>query len=251
MTRSQPQSLTNDTRTIPVRTHGRYLIDARPGAVATLVGFHGYQENAAIHLEVLRRIAAGLPTDLSTVALAQVEAPGAEVGRVVNLVSIQALNRFYTRANTVVAGWMTTEDRDLAIADNISYVAAVLDDVAMETGLARPLIYVGFSQGVAMAYRAAAFVQRPCDGVIALAGDVPPDVAPVAAGLPAVLVGRGADDAWYTVEKMTADVATLRGAEVAVAEHVFAGGHLWHDAFVERAGAFVDERIAASAADAG
>ena len=222
--------MTNDTRTIAVRTHGRYLIDVRADAAATLVGFHGYQENAAIHLDVLRRIAAG---------------------RALNLVSIQALNRFYTRANTVVAGWMTTEDRDLAIADNISYVAAVLDDVAMETGLARSLIYVGFSQGVAMAYRAAAFVQRPCDGVIALAGDVPPDVAPVAAGLPAVLVGRGADDAWYTVEKMTADVATLRGAEVAVAEHVFAGGHVWHAAFVERAGAFVDERIAASAADAG
>ena len=222
--------MTNDTRTIAVRTHGRYLVDSPARATATLVGFHGYQENAAIHLDVLRRIAAG---------------------RALNLVSIQALNRFYTRANTVVAGWMTTEDRDLAIADNISYVAAVLDDVAMETGLARPLIYVGFSQGVAMAYRAAAFVQRPCDGVIALAGDVPPDVAPVAAGLPAVLVGRGADDAWYTVEKMTADVATLRGAEVAVAEHVFAGGHVWEDAFVERAGAFVDERIAASAADAG
>lgn len=229
MTRAEPLSLTNDTRTIAVRTHGRYLIDVRADAAATLVGFHGYQENAAIHLDVLRRIAAG---------------------RALNLVSIQALNRFYTRANTVVAGWMTTEDRDLAIADNISYVAAVLDDVAMETGLARPLIYVGFSQGVAMAYRAAAFVQRPCDGVIALAGDVPPDVAPVAAGLPAVLVGRGADDAWYTVEKMTADVATLRGAEVAVAEHVFAGGHVWEDTFVTRAGAFIDERIVASVAPA-
>ena len=45
--------------------------------------------------------------------------------------------------------------------------------------------------------------------------------------------------------------ATLGGADVTVEEHVFEGGHLWHDAFVERAGAFVDERIAASAADAG
>ena len=236
MTRLEPQSLTNETRTIAVRTHGRYLIDSAASATATLVGFHGYQENAAIHLEVLRRIAAGSPA----------EAPGATAGRIVNLVSIQALHRFYNRASTVVAGWMTSEDRELAIADNIAYVAAVLDDVATETGLARPLIYVGFSQGVAMAYRAAAFVPRPCDGVIALAGDVPPDVAPVAAGLPAVLVGRGADDAWYTVEKMTADVATLRGSGVTVGEQVFAGGHVWDDSFVVRAGVFIDEISAAT-----
>ena len=230
MTRSQPQSLTNAPRTIAVRTHGRYLIDSPASATATLVGFHGYQENAAIHLEVLRRIANERP---------------------LNLISIQALNRFYTRASSVVAGWMTTEDRDLAIADNIAYVGAVLAEVAGETGVTRPLIYVGFSQGVAMAYRAAAFVQRPCDGVIALAGDVPPDVAPVAAGLPVVLLGRGTEDAWYTGEKIAADLATLGGADVTVEEHVFEGGHLWHFAFVARAGAFVDERIAASAADAG
>ena len=230
MTRSQPRSLTNAPRTIAVRTHGRYLIDSPASATATLVGFHGYQENAAIHLEVLRRIANERP---------------------LNLISIQALNRFYTRASSVVAGWMTTEDRDLAIADNIAYVGAVLAEVAGETGVTRPLIYVGFSQGVAMAYRAAAFVQRPCDGVIALAGDVPPDVAPVAAGLPVVLLGRGTEDAWYTGEKIAADLATLGGADVTVEEHVFEGGHLWHFAFVERAGAFVDERIAASAADAG
>ena len=223
MTSPPPPSLPTDARTIAVRTHGRYLIDSRGGAVATLVGFHGYQENAAIHLEVLRRIAAG---------------------RAINLVSIQALSRFYTRANNVVAGWMTSEDRELAIADNIAYVTAVLDEVAGETGMAGPLIYCGFSQGVAMAYRAAAFVPRSCVGVIALAGDVPPDVAPVAAGLPMVLLGRGTEDAWYTSEKATNDLVVLRGAGVTVDEHVFDGGHVWHDAFVARAGTFVDDRIA-------
>lgn len=228
--------MTNDARSIAVRTHGRYLIDAPERAVATLVGFHGYQENAAVHLDVLRRIAGGMPA----------EAPGAKAGRAVNLISIQALNRFYTRANVVVAGWMTKEDRELAIADNIAYVAAVLVEAAEAGGITRPLIYAGFSQGVAMAYRAAAFVQRPCDGVIALAGDVPPDVAPVAAGLPAVLIGRGTEDSWYTAEKMAADVATLHGAGVTPAEHVFAGGHVWDDSFVARAAAFVDERIAAA-----
>lgn len=208
-----------------MRTHGRYLIAAHAGATATLVGFHGYQENAGINLDALRRVAGG---------------------RALTLVSIQALNRFYTRTNTVVAGWMTTEDRELAIADNIEYAGAVLAEVAADSGLPRPVIYVGFSQGVAMAYRAAVFVPRPCDGVIALAGDVPPDVAPVAAGLPPVLLGRGTEDAWYTADKMTTDLSTLRGAGVTVTEHVFTGGHLWEESFIARAGAFLDEVNAAT-----
>ena len=230
MTRWEPQSLPTETRTIAVRTHGRYLIDSHASATATLVGFHGYQENAAIHLEVLRRIAGG---------------------RVVNLVSIQALHRFYNRAGTVVAGWMTSEDRELAIADNIAYVAAVLGELAGETGITRPLVYVGFSQGVAMAYRAAVFVPRPCDGVIALAGDVPPDVVPVAAGLPATLLGRGTTDTWYTPDKAAADLAALRAAGTSVVEHVFDDGHLWDESFITRAGAFLDERVGATASPSG
>lgn len=210
------------TRTIPTTTHGRYLLEIHQHSRATLVGFHGYQENAAITLEVLRQIGAGRP---------------------LGLVSIQGLHRFYTRANDVVAGWMTNQDRGLAIADNVAYVGAVLSAVAEEFELPRPLIYAGFSQGVAMAYRAAVFGQRPCDGLIALAGDVPPDVAPLAASLPPVLLGRGDEDKWYTAEKAAADLAILQGSSVRVSEHVFAGGHTWSPEFISRAGAFIDELL--------
>lgn len=209
-------------RTISTTTHGRYLVDTHEHSRATLVGFHGYQENAAITLEVLRQIAAGRPC---------------------GLVSIQGLHRFYTRGNHVIAGWMTSEDRELAIADNVAYVGAVLSAVAEEFELPRPLIYAGFSQGVAMAYRAAVFAQRPCDGLIALAGDVPPDVAPLASSLPPVLLGRGDQDKWYTAEKAAADLAILNGAGGRVSEHVFAGGHVWSPDFISRAGAFVDELL--------
>ena len=208
-----------ETRTVATQTHGRYLVDIPSHSRGTLVGFHGYQENAAIHLEALRQIANG---------------------REIGLVSVQGLHRFYTRANDVVAGWMTKEDRELAIADNTRYVANVLSAVADEFGLARPLIYVGFSQGVAMAYRAAALVQRPCDGIIALAGDVPPDVAPLAASLPKVLVGRGTQDQWYTAGKAAADLEILQSSG-AVVEHVFEAGHVWDPGFIRRAGEFVDE----------
>lgn len=212
------------TRTIPTGTHGRYLVDIPAHSRATLIGFHGYQENAAIAFDVLRQVAAGRP---------------------VGLVSVQGLHRFYTRSNDVIAGWMTKEDRELAIADNVAYVAKVVTAVADEFGLTRPLIYVGFSQGVAMAYRAAALAQWPSDGLIALAGDLPPDVAPLASTLPRVLIGRGTDDKWYTAEKAAKDLAVLAGAGVRVTEDVFDGGHVWSPAFVTRASAFVDELLPA------
>jgi predicted esterase len=209
-------------RTIATGTHGRYLEEIPDPSRATLVGFHGYQESAAIHFEVLRQIAGGRP---------------------VGLVSIQGLHRFYARSNDVVASWMTKEDREEAIADNVAYVAKVLEAVANDSGMTRPLIYVGFSQGVAMAYRAAALAQRPCDGVIALAGDLPPDVAPLAASLPRVLLGRGSEDKWYTGEMSARDLAALWAAGVAAAEHVFDGGHAWTADFIARASQFVDELL--------
>lgn len=210
------------TRTVATQIHGRYLIDIPEHSRATLVGFHGYQENAAANFEVLKQIA---------------------VGRSTGLVSIQGLHRFYTRANDVVASWMTREDRELAIADNISYVARVLEAVADDAGITRPLIYVGFSQGVAMAYRAAAMVQRPCDGLILLAGDLPPDVVPLAGSLPSILLGRGTGDAWYDDEKAAADRSLLDRAGAPVIEHVFEGGHVWTPEFISRASAFVDELL--------
>jgi predicted esterase len=210
------------TRTIPTGTHGRYVVDIPEHSRATLVGFHGYQENAAITFDVLRQIAAG---------------------RAIGLISVQGLHRFYTRANDVVASWMTKEDREQAIADNVAYVSKVLSAVADDHGLTRPLIFAGFSQGVAMAYRAAALAQRPCDGVIALAGDLPPDVAPVAASLPRVLIGRGTGDKWYTADKAEKDRTVLQQSGVAVIEHVFDGEHAWAPEFVARAGTFVDELL--------
>jgi len=210
------------TRVTATRIHGRYLIDISAYSRATLVGFHGYKENAAIHLEVLRRIAGGRP---------------------LSLVSIQGLHRFYSKGGDVVASWMTKEDREHAIADNVDYVGRVLTTIAGESGITRPMIYVGFSQGVAMAFRAAAFVQRPCDGVIALASDVPPDVAPVAGTLPRTLLGRGDRDEFYPASQAAKDLDVLKSAGVPVEEYVFSGGHLWTPAFIDKSTQFIDELL--------
>jgi predicted esterase len=170
------------------------------------------------------------------------------------LVSVQALNRFYTRSNDVVANWMTREDRELAMADNIAYVGSVVAAVCAEDRSTLPIVYAGFSQGVAMAYRAAAFaaaranLPRPA-GAILLAGDLPPDVAPLADSLPPLLIGRGVTDEWYKEQKAAADLAVFHEASVTPLVHVFDGGHEWDDSFVAAAGAFLD-RIAAERAPA-
>src|SRR4029453_13558368 len=97
-----------------------------------------------------------------------------------------------------------------------------------------PTVFAAFSQGVAMPYRAAARI--PAAGIIALAGDVPPDVTQP---LPDVLIGRGTADSWYNDEKVAADVARLQGLARTVETCVFEGGHEWTDAFAAAASAFL------------
>ena len=124
---------------------------------------------------------------------------------------------------------MTKLDRDLAIADNLEYVRRALESI----GHRNVVVFAGFSQGVAMAYRAAAAM--PCAGLIALAGDVPPDVRDRAAALPPVLLGRGIADEWYSEEKMRGDLAILKEATPVT----FDGGHEWTDEFRTAAGIFL------------
>jgi predicted esterase len=95
-----------------------------------------------------------------------------------------------------------------------------------------------------MAYRAAAM--GACDGLILLAGDLPPDVRPRAAELPPILLGRGTQDNWFTEDKAAVDTKILRAAGVDVTEHVFDGGHVWDESFVSAAQRFL-QRVRSSA----
>lgn len=213
-------------RTIRTTTHGRYLVRPAPaGATAPIIlGFHGYGQHAQAMLDELERI------------------PGADRW---TLVSAQGLHRFYNlKTNEVVANWMTREDRELAIADNVAYVAAVVEEVTRgQTPMA--LAYLGFSQGVAMAFRAAAHTRRPACAVVALGGDIPPELRVDETRLPPVLIARGVRDEFYTAAALAADTGWLaaRGLEhVALA---FEGGHEWTPAFRQAAADFLAPRLEA------
>ena len=196
---------------VETTVHGRYLLRLPAGRPAgLLVGFHGYGEDAAAHLAAL------------------VEVPGAGEWA---LAAVQALHPFY-RGSTgeVVASWMTRLDRELAIADNVRYVGAAVADARRRAGVDRPLVYLGFSQGVAMAYRAAAGAGHACDAVCVLAGDLPPELAERdLPGFPPVLLGAGKEDTRFNPSVLEGDAALLESKGITVTTCLFDGGHEWTD----------------------
>lgn len=196
---------TTRTLNIATRIHGRVVVREAADPAVVIAGFHGYMENAEIQMARLEAL------------------PDSERA---TLISVQGLHRFYRgRAEDVVAGWMTRQDREAMIADNIEYTDRVIE-AAAPPGL--PLVMLGFSQGVAMAFRAAMRGRRRAAAVVAVGGDVPPELLQDAAmEFPAVLLARGERDEWYTAAKLEADVAALRARRVEVEVLVYPGAHEW------------------------
>ena len=215
-----PQAVVN---TLSANVLGRYLVVSpvsdKPAPL--LVGFHGYGENATRHLKALQRI------------------PGAERW---HLASVQALHRFYERrSGEVVGSWMTSQDREQAIHDNLEYVRNVVTALRATTDAETPLVYAGFSQGVAMAYRAALGCGHRCAGLLILAGDIPPELRTEPADrFPPILLGRGRSDPWYTANKLEADLQCLKSKRITFETVLFDGAHEWHQVFYESAGRFLE-----------
>ena len=204
--------------------HGRFLVRPQRSSSSVIVGFHGYSESADDQLPRLAAI------------------PGSDDWI---LVSIQALHRFYERrTERVVGSWMTRQDREHAIADNIAYVSGVLKEV-LDSRMADVIVFAGFSQGVSMAFRAAVSAAAPRRYVIAVGGDIPPELSPgELRTLSSVLICRGVEDQWYAADTFAADVRRLQAANVAIHGHVVVGGHEWSRDVIDAAGRFLREQVA-------
>lgn len=207
---------------VPAETHGRVLVSAprREGPLRVLAGFHGYAQSADEMMEMLR----GVPAEEWT------------------LVAVQGLHRFYRgRSQLTVASWMTRQDREVLIADNVRYVDAAIARAAGGRAIAR-LICCGFSQGAGMAFRAGLLGARTADAVIGLGGDVPPELLDDARlAWPRVLLARGARDEWYTADKLRTDEVRLAARGARVETFTFEGAHGWERAFADRAALFLGD----------
>lgn len=209
---------------IQATVHGHTFVrHASESPARLLVVFHGYGENAERLVESV------------------VEIPGVSTW---HIAAIQALHPFYNRrTGEVVASWMTKMNREQAIADNIAYVRSSLDQVKREVEVDGPTVFLGFSQGTAMAYRAAGLSGHRCDGMIALAGDMPHELPRLKnyERIPRVLIGRGTEDTWYDDAKLESDVALLQAMGTEVVTSVFEGGHEWTAEFRAAARDFLQE----------
>lgn len=156
-----------------------------------LVALHGWGQRAP---SFLRRFAALKESDVFVIAP---QAPH------------QTYMDFETRK--VGFSWLTAYDRSRAIPDLVQLLDAVQDSVEREYGLGGPRFYLGFSQGVSVAYRYALRGARRPAGVIACGGDLPPDVAgDMAARAPfPVLLVHGDEDSIVPPSKCDAAQAAL------------------------------------------
>lgn len=145
----------------------------------------------------------------------------------------EALNRFYTGKETggghpgrpVGATWMTREDREAEIADYVTYLDAVVDQLAE----GRPVTALGFSQGVPTLIRWVTMGRTPAARVIAWAGELPPDVDLAATrgrfperGIDLVLGHKDEYLPWINVDAVK---QRLEAASLPWQLHEFDGGH--------------------------
>ena len=143
----------------------------------------------------------------------------------------EGLSRFYLDAQhqRVGATWMTREDREHEIGDQLSYLdalaASLLDGCPRATGLG----VLGFSQGVATACRWTALGKANAQHLVLWGGSMPPDLDHGLMrqrwGDMRVHLVQGEKDELVPEQVVGANAAILQRAQVEHAVHHHAGGH--------------------------
>lgn len=198
-----------EIRTIETGTCGCYLLDAPPHSCSeALFGFHGYGENAVVQLERLQYVSAGQFL----------------------CCSIQALHPFYTKRNSIGYNWMASENRELHIRDNVRYVESVIAAVLRDYPSLHSLHLLGFSQGVAMAYRTAFAGERKYRSLVSVGGDLPPEFrspTPLHERTDAIFLYRAEADSLYSEAQFQEDRKLLSNRGVTIRTEHYNGAHTW------------------------
>jgi predicted esterase len=204
---------------VHVKVSGRYLVEVPEGVgpFPLLAGFHGYGQTAEDELALLGRI------------------PGSD--RRVRC-SIEALHPFMNAKGEPGASWMTRLNRERRIAENVAYVDTVIALVMTELPVDGRLVLHGFSQGAAMACRAAVPGRHPVSGVMLLGGGVPPELDGLG-GMRAVHLARGVRDRFYPREQFESDAVRLRRDGVDPVMFLHPGGHRPAAEYCDAAGSFL------------
>jgi len=155
------------------------------------------------------------------------------------VVAPEALSRFYLdpipkRRNDpsprIGASWMTREDREAEIADYVSYLERLAEEVRHSlTGAAPRIVVLGFSQGTATVCRWLAASAVRADQLVLWSGTIPPELDPAAWAErlhgAAITLVAGERDELVPPATMAAEAERLSAAGVAFTMQRFDGAH--------------------------
>jgi len=208
---------------IPTKVHGSFLIqeskNKRPSPL--LIGFHGYGETAEDQLLLLQNI------------------PRIENWTVC---SVQALHPFYNTRAKIGYCWMTSQNRELHIQENVNYVNTVVSEIKKSYRINDTIVFHGFSQGTSMACRAALLGKFKPSGVILLGGDIPPEMEQIDK-MNRILLARGKKDKFYSSIRWKNDVALVKKSNIESCVCEFNGGHGGHEDYYNTVGDFLEHYI--------
>ena len=199
--------------------HGSYLVkNSKNTALSPLiVGFHGYGETAEDHMLLFNQI------------------PGIENWTVC---SIQALHSFYNTHEKIGYSWMTSNNREYRIQENVQYINTVIIEIKKKYSLNDIVVFHGFSQGTAMACRAALLGKFKPSGVILLGGDIPPEIDNLNQ-LQRILFARGKKDKLYSSVRWKKDVTRIKNSNLDSFICEFDGGHYGDETYFKEVGDFL------------
>ncbi len=144
------------------------------------------------------------------------------------LCSIQGLSYFYRKNGEVVASWMTKLDREMAIENNLRYIEKIHAEVSAKSGSA-PLVFFGFSQGAAMAYRMSLLGSVSHSYIIAVGGELPPELrshrSSDETNAPTIVVCRAEEDPFYSGGDFARDCELLAKQHENVIAISYEGAH--------------------------
>ncbi|QQR87293.1 MAG: phospholipase [Flavobacteriales bacterium] len=152
---------------------------------------------------------------------------GLEEGRLI--VAPEGLSRFYLDGSfgRVGASWMTREDRETEIADQITYLDALAARVSGKAAL--PVNVLGFSQGVATACRWAAMGRTRIQRIVVWGGSMPPELGQDPTAHPwrecRFDLVHGKADTVVGADVLERNAALLRSTSVPFTVHEHDGGH--------------------------
>jgi predicted esterase len=155
------------------------------------------------------------------------------------IVAPEALSRFYLDpipkrrqdpSPRIGATWMTREERESEIADYVTYLDRVAEEVRHAlTGAAPRIVVLGFSQGTATVCRWLAASELRADQLVLWAGTIPPelDLAAWAERLhgAAITLVAGEGDTMVPPATISAEAERLSAAGVAFTIHRHEGEH--------------------------